>query len=278
MPFPLIVEAYAKSPLPSAEDWKALWAAWDVVTREMIPETELHEKPIKLRNACIFYLGHIPTFLDIQLHKATGEEQSEEQRAYQEIFERGIDPDVDDPSKCHDHSKIPDEYPEKEDILRYQGAVRERVLAFYESETETISRNVGRAIWVGFEHEIMHLETLLYMMLQSDKTLPPPHTQLPDWKKMAEKACAARVPNEWFDVPAQEITIGIDEPDDATDVKLNYGWLELLSFWKCNKTDCCRDNEKPQRHAQVHAFQAQGRAITNEEVGALSEVYTLNLY
>jgi hypothetical protein len=26
-----------------------------------------------------------------------------------------------------------------------------------------------------------------------------------------------------------------------------------------------RDNEKPQREAQVHAFQAQGRAITNEE-------------
>lgn len=27
-----------------------------------------------------------------------------------------------------------------------------------------------------------------------------------------------------------------------------------------------RDNEKPAREAKVHAFQAQGRAITNEEV------------
>lgn len=27
-----------------------------------------------------------------------------------------------------------------------------------------------------------------------------------------------------------------------------------------------RDNEKPQRKTQVHAFQAQGRPITNEEV------------
>lgn len=27
-----------------------------------------------------------------------------------------------------------------------------------------------------------------------------------------------------------------------------------------------RDNEKPARDSKVHAFQAQGRAITNEEV------------
>jgi hypothetical protein len=70
----------------------------------------------------------------------------------------------------------------------------------------------------------MHLETLLYMMPQSEKTLPPPNTQLPDWKKLAEKARSAAVPNEWFNVPAQEITVGFDEPDDATDVSLNYGW------------------------------------------------------
>lgn len=224
MPFPLIPKAYASSPLPSVDDWEALWASWDVVTTKMIPHEELHNKPIKLRNACIFYLGHIPTFLDIQLHKATGDEMSQEQKNYQEIFERGIDPDVDDPSKCHDHSIIPDEYPGKDEILAYQEKVRKRVLALYNSKIDKIPRNIGRAIWVGFEHEIMHLETLLYMMLQSDKTLPPPHTEVPDWKRLAQKALSARVPNEWFDVPAQEITIGIDESDEATDVNLNYGW------------------------------------------------------
>jgi hypothetical protein len=30
--------------------------------------------------------------------------------------------------------------------------------------------------------------------------------------------------------------------------------------------NCFRDNEKPQRKANVHAFQAKGRPITNEEV------------
>ncbi|KAB5572344.1 C-type lectin protein [Coniochaeta sp. 2T2.1] len=249
MPFPLIPKAYANSPLPSLEDWKALWASWDVVTQQMIPDEELLSKPIKLRNACIFYLGHIPTFLDVQLHKATGEPLSGLSAYYQTIFERGIDPDVDNPEKCHDHSEIPPEYPPLQEILHYQDTVRDTVRKLYGGKIESIPRNVGRAIWVGFEHEIMHLETLLYMMLQSDKTRPPPHTEVPDWEKLAEKARSARVENEWFDVPAQEITLGIDEPDDATDVNLNYGW----------------DNEKPERKAQVHAFQAQGRPITNEE-------------
>jgi hypothetical protein len=39
-----------------------LWAAWDTVTRAMVPQEELMNKPIKLRNNLIFYLGHIPTF------------------------------------------------------------------------------------------------------------------------------------------------------------------------------------------------------------------------
>jgi formylglycine-generating enzyme required for sulfatase activity len=109
---------------------------------------------------------------------------------------------------------------------------------------------VGRAIWLGFEHEIMHLETLLYMMLQSPKTLLPPHTARPDFEKMAEEASAVRVQNEWFDVPAQTITIGLDDPEDGDDLTLHFGW----------------DNEKPARKENVHAFQAKGRPITNEEV------------
>jgi hypothetical protein len=190
----------------------------------MIPNEELNNKPIKLRNACIFYLGHIPTFLDIQLHKGKEEELTGQSAVYQKIFERGVDPDVDNPEKCHDHSEIPDEYPPLKEILAYQQDVRDRVKGLYERGIENISRQVGRAIWVGFEHEIMHLETLLYMMLQSDKTRPPPDLEVPDWEKLAEKASSARVPNKWFQIPAQEITIGIDEPDDAADVNLNYGW------------------------------------------------------
>ncbi|KAL1841211.1 hypothetical protein VTK73DRAFT_3565 [Phialemonium thermophilum] len=240
--------AYASSALPTLQDWEALWAAWDVVTRQMLPNEELLEKPIKLRNACIFYLGHIPTFLDIQLTKTTALSPTEP-AYYYNIFERGIDPDVDNPEHCHAHSEIPDEWPPVDEILTYQTRVRSRLRGLYADGGRGLPRAVGRAVWVGFEHEAMHLETLLYMMLQSDKTLPPPATAHPDWEKLAANTLSARVPNRWFDIPAQEIEVGIDDPEDGTDPDVHYGW----------------DNEKPRRRVRVHSFQAQGRPITNEE-------------
>jgi L-histidine Nalpha-methyltransferase / hercynylcysteine S-oxide synthase len=60
--FPAKPEQFAASPVPSLNDWQNLWAAWDTVTRAMVPRDELLNKPIKLRNDLIFYLGHIPTF------------------------------------------------------------------------------------------------------------------------------------------------------------------------------------------------------------------------
>ena len=223
MSFSLIPSVYARTALPSLDDWEALWATWDIVTRQMLPREELLEKPIKLRNACIFYLGHIPTFLDIQLTKTTKQAPSEPAYFYK-IFERGIDPDVDNPELCHAHSEIPDEWPPVEEILAYQETVRSRLRGLYAGGMENIPRNVGRAIWVGFEHELMHIETLLYMMLQSDKTLPPTHIPRPDFEKLARKAESERIPSQWFKIPAQEITIGLDDPEDGTDVNMHYGW------------------------------------------------------
>jgi hypothetical protein len=220
MPFNTDPSVYAATTVPTLKDWKELWAVWDIVTRGMIPGQELHEKPIKLRNACIFYLGHIPTFLDIQLTKATNLPPCEPSY-YPKIFERGIDPDVDNPEHCHDHSEIPNEWPPLEEILGYQDQVRAKVERLY--KTEQILRKTGRAIWIGFEHEVMHLETLLYMLLQSDKTLPPTSVR-PDFQGDAERAVAARVPNQWFTVPEQVITIGLQDPEDDSGPDNPFGW------------------------------------------------------
>ncbi|KAF9881705.1 duf323 domain protein [Colletotrichum karsti] len=248
MPFSLLPDLYAASPCPSLGDWEALWTAWDAVTQKMLPNEELLDKPIKLRNACIFYLGHIPAFLDIQLTKTTKKPPTEP-AYFQPMFERGIDPDVDNPEHCHSHSEIPDEWPPVEQIIAYQQRVRARVQSLYENGICKIPRAIAQGIWVGFEHEIMHMETLLYMMLQSEKTLPPPDVERPDFKRLADKARQARVPNEWHEVPAQSIKIGMDEPALDAGVNGYFGW----------------DNEKPSRKVDVHAFQAKGRPITNEE-------------
>ncbi len=54
-----------------------MWAAWDFVTRKMIPDSMLFEKPIDLRHICLFYTGHIPAFLDIHLSNLLGEPNTE---------------------------------------------------------------------------------------------------------------------------------------------------------------------------------------------------------
>lgn len=85
----------------------------------MIPDSELFDKPIKLRNACIFYLGHIPAFFDIKMTEASNGKPTEP-KYFHKIFERGIDPDVDNPEKVHAHSEVPDIWPDLKEILEYQ--------------------------------------------------------------------------------------------------------------------------------------------------------------
>ncbi|CAK3926972.1 Hypothetical predicted protein [Lecanosticta acicola] len=244
--YPTNPEAYAQHPVPSLDQWQGLWAVWDKVTRQMIPNGELYEKPIKLRNACIFYLGHIPTFFDMKLCEATGMVPTEP-AYFHKIFERGIDPDVDDPEKCHAHSEIPESWPELEIILKYQESVRQRAKDLYQSGAAYKDNWTGRALWLGFEHEVMHLETLLYMLIQSEKTLPPDGTVKPDWEQMAAEAQRESVPNQWFDIPAQTVTVGLEDHDTPDGPVRYYGW----------------DVEKPSYTTEVPAFKAQGRPITN---------------
>lgn len=150
--YPSKPSEYAAQPVPTLEEFEQLWAAWDLVTKHMIPDQELLSKPIKLRNCCLFYLGHIPTFLDIYLTRATGEAPTNP-AFYHRIFERGIDPDVDNPENCHAHSEIPDEWPPTEEILAYQARVRARVRSLYHNNVVEANRNIGSAINIGFEHE-----------------------------------------------------------------------------------------------------------------------------
>lgn len=162
--FPLLPEKYASQPVPTLQDWQSLWASWDLLTRYLIPDEDLLSKPIKLRNCPLFYLGHIPTFLDIHLTRATSGKPTEP-AYFTQIFERGIDPDVDNPENCHAHSEIPDTWPPLDDILAFQNRVRERVTSLYETRSSETDRRVGRALWLGFEHEGMVLDILARTML-----------------------------------------------------------------------------------------------------------------
>ncbi|RAR01485.1 duf323 domain-containing protein [Stemphylium lycopersici] len=246
--FPTKPEEYAANPVPSLAEWQELWKAWDAVSKQMIPEDELLSKPIELRNECIFYLGHIPTFLDIHLARATDGKPSEP-AYFWKIFERGVDPDVEDPTKCHAHSEVPEEWPQLDTILQYQQTVRDKVEALYVSGEAESNGRVSRGLWLGFEHEAMHLETLLYMLIQSDKVLPPPGTKVPDFAAFTTQSEALAVENEWFTIPETNVEIGLDDAQNDSKGKRYFGW----------------DNERPRRSAHVKSFRAKARPITNGE-------------
>jgi EasF-like predicted methyltransferase len=246
--FPSRPAEYASHPEPTEADWEELWKSWDMVSRGMVPNEELSSKPIKLRNAIIFYLGHIPTFLDIHIARAT-DGQPTEPAYFWKIFERGIDPDVDNPEQCHAHSEIPDSWPPVDEILTFQNDVRTKVKDLYASGSVASSRRVAKAMWIGFEHEAMHLETLLYMLVQSEKILPPPRTAIPDFEALARLSGTKAVENEWFRIPEMDIDIGHDDPDDPSGPARYFGW----------------DIEKPRRSLHVPSFKAKARPITNGE-------------
>ncbi|KAF8908854.1 DUF323 domain-containing protein [Gymnopilus junonius] len=250
---------YSLSPfgVPSRVEWNDMWVCWDFITRQMIPPSMLFQKPIDLRHICLFYLGHIPTFLDIHLSKLFQEPHTEP-----EAFKRGIDPNVDDPTECHPHSEVPvkdEDWPALPAIMDFQTAVRARLMRLYDdidSGKLVLSRKIGRVLFMTFEHEAMHAETLLYMLLQraGTGTIPPPGFVAPPWASLA--AGWAKVPppsTKTVTMGPATVTLGhrdLEEGDSSDDILTHeFGW----------------DNEHPKREVHVQEFKIEWRPVTNGE-------------
>ncbi|KDQ27645.1 hypothetical protein PLEOSDRAFT_1064958 [Pleurotus ostreatus PC15] len=262
-----------KANIPNLEEWKKIWTAWDLVTLGMTPSSMLHQKPIDLRHKCLFYIGHIPTFLDMLLSKSIGGGASEPQYFWK-IFERGIDPHVDDPDHCHNHSEVPEkdeDWPTIDLIMSFRDAVRARLAKLYaelESGERALTRNIARTLVMTIEHEAWHIETLLYMLIQraGTGTLPPPGFVTPPF---------ARLSQQWDVIPPPStpsvqlgpatITLGHEdsEGDDFTTdgkaVEADESFLFQEWGW---------DNESPARTVEVGAFRAEWRPISNSEFEA----------
>lgn len=127
--------------------------------------------------------------------------------------------------------------------------MRRRITSLINRGEVDSDRKVGRSLWLAFEHEIMHLETYLYMLLQSSKIRSPPGSTKPDFAKLAEEAESHIVPNQWFRVPSTKLQIGLYDPENDLGPDRYFGW----------------DNEKPPRDVRIGVFEAQGRPISNGE-------------
>jgi len=240
-----------------------MWAAWDFITMKMIPPSMLLQKPIDLRHICLFYLGHIPTFLDIMLSKFLKEPNTEPE-CFKYIFERGIDPDVDDKECKHPHSKVPtknNEWPSLTTILNFRDAVRARLMKVYDdfdSGKILLTRKAGRYLFIALEHEALHTETLLYMLLQraGTGTIPPPGFAVPPWASLKASWDLISPPRSaTVTLGPSTVTLGHYDPEIGDESEMDienheFGW----------------DNEHPRRTVNVGTFTISWRPVTNGEL------------
>jgi ergothioneine biosynthesis protein EgtB len=124
------------------------------------------------------------------------------------MFSRGIDPDVDDPARCHDHPEAPDRWPDLGSVLAYRdrvrAAVRQSIDAVAERSGSDLMADQGRVFAMVVEHELMHQETLLYMIQQLTPELKVRPAWLPAYR------CGPAAPRRTVTIPAGRVTLGAD--------------------------------------------------------------------
>lgn len=222
-----------------AERLQRAWQRTDLIFSTLKPEAFLAQ-PISLRHPFIFYVGHLPAFAWIHICGGTLA-RPPFAPAFDDMFSRGIDPDVDDPEQCHDHPDVPERWPEIDTVLGYRDRVRAAVLASIDavaerSSADPMARN-GRVFSMVVEHELMHQETLLYMVQQLAPELKARPSWLPDFA-LGEPGRRRPVA-----VAAGRATLGAD--------------FEALAFgW---------DNEFPSASVEVGAFAIDTLPVSNAE-------------
>ncbi len=221
------------------------WARTDRIFEILAPGAWL-EQPIALRHPFIFYLGHLPAFAWNHVG-GTLLERPAFNAAFDELFSRGIDPDVDDPELCHDHPEVPDRWPEVHEVVAYRDRVRAAVLDAVEAVAARASTHVmareGRVFSMVIEHELMHQETLLYMM----QRLALEQKVRPAW--LPPYVLGAGRPVGKIEVPAGVATLGARFDD------VPFGW----------------DNEFSVAETTVPAFRIDGTPVTSGRFVAFVE-------
>lgn len=197
-----------------------------------------------------------PTFLDIHLTRLTNGQHTEPE-FFKDIFERGIDPDMDDPTKIHAHSEVPVEeadWPLLSEVLAFRDRVRLRLRGIYddlESGKMELTRRAGRTLFMGYEHEAQHAETLLYMLAQSDMTVPP--GPKPEWEVL-QRSWGQFEKNKVLEIDSTSIKMGHDDVEKDDESAQEGDWKSHEFGW---------DDENPQIEIQVNPFKIDALPITN---------------
>lgn len=215
------------------DDLQAAWRRTDQLF-EIVGDTWF-DRSLPLRHPPVFYLGHLPAFSRNQVLRGVLERPGWNPE-YDDLFERGIDPlDADEAERVaiRDWPSIPE-------VLAYRDRVRAEVLDAAEEIEQRSSSDVladrGRIYHLVLEHEVMHQETLFYLLqeIEYDRKVRPAD---------APALRTGRAPTrERREIAPGRVTLGADF--DA----LTFGW----------------DNEFPRHEVQVDAFALDRYPVTIE--------------
>lgn len=213
--------------------------AWYVQARrrtrelfDLVVPDAYYDRPIALRNPIVFYEGHLPAFSVNTLVKLAHKRAGIDARL-EKLFERGIDPEDEASAKTPT-----DLWPAREEVQSFARACDELVETMLREaplEDEAVPElRGGEAVFTILEHELMHQETLLYMLHQLDFA-----------KKVQRPASArtAQAPprrNESVRIPRGTATLGLERGSA-------FGW----------------DNEFPHQTVDVGEFTIDAHDVTN---------------
>jgi ergothioneine biosynthesis protein EgtB len=201
-----------------------IWERSDRILALVDPKALL-SRPIALRQPFLFYVGHLPAFAWNHLWRgALGRPAFDAE--LDGLFERGIDPPDDADAPEADGA----EWPPLARVLAYRDRVRRELPGVLDDPA------VQGVLPMVIEHELMHHETLLYMI-----------HQLPEGSRGRPPAPpdAPRVPvpeRRPIHIPAGRAVLGA--PRDGV-----FRW----------------DNEHPEQTAFVPAFRIDSVPVTNRE-------------
>jgi gamma-glutamyl hercynylcysteine S-oxide synthase len=202
-------------------DWYRAIRARTRALFDLITPEAYYERPIALRNPIVFYEGHIPAFAVNTLVKLTlGRGGIDEH--YETIFARGIDPEDEASAKTPT-----DVWPSRKCVQEYGAAAEELILRTLAEEP------LGEATFTILEHELMHQETLTYML----HALPHSMKQRPG--APPSRRLARRRPAAAVQIPRGRATLGNDPGF--------FGW----------------DNEFPPHVVDVGEFRIDTTNVTN---------------
>lgn len=180
------------------------WEQSDALFDLLRPEA-WYARPIPLRQPFCFYLGHLPAFAFNQVGVAVLG-LAPLHREYCELFEFGIDP-------LEKPDGPPAQWPTIPQIRAFRDDCRSRVLELFDDVASLDSHDPlaanGRVFDMVIEHELMHQETLVYMIAALDhtqKTAPssyalPPHRPAPAQQSIYIPAGPIRLGADWRSAP-----------------------------------------------------------------------------